>query len=226
MKITLWRVVLLMGLVCAPSAPAGIFGPSGDDTDEKKANVRKQRDELLTELYSSQPELKTKIQKAVGYATFKNLNLNLLLLATANGYGMVVDNKTGKETFMRMASLGGGVGAGVRDVRVVFIFHDAKVMSQFVEKGWQFGGEADASAKYKDTGIAAEQSGKANVSVKEGVNAGMSSDAAAGVNKDNKDRASAGTEGAMEIYEFTQSGVSLQATVAGTKFWKDGKLNQ
>ena len=84
----------------------------------------------------------------------------------------------------------------------------------------------DVAAKYKDTGIAAEQSGKANVSAKDGVNAGMSTDVAAGVTKENKDRASAATKGGMEIYEFTQSGVSLQATVAGTKYWKDGKLNQ
>lgn len=224
MKSSLLCILMLATFVYA--APAGILGPSGDDADEKKAAVRKDRDKMLGELYSSKPELKAKIQKAVGYATFKNVNVNLLLLATANGYGVVMDNKTGKETFMRMASLGGGIGAGVRDVRVVFIFYDAKVMTQFVEKGWQFGGEADASAKYKDTGVAAEQSGKANVSAKQGVNAGMSSDAAAGVNKANKDRASAATVGGMEIYEFTQSGVSLQATVAGTKYWKDGKLNQ
>jgi hypothetical protein len=30
----------------------------------------------------------------------------------------------------------------------------------------------------------------------------------------------------MEIYQFTESGVALQATVAGTKYWKDSKLNK
>jgi len=29
----------------------------------------------------------------------------------------------------------------------------------------------------------------------------------------------------MEIYQFTKSGIALQATVAGTKYWKDKKLN-
>jgi hypothetical protein len=111
-KRVLCFVLLVTALVCAPSAPGGILGPRGDDAEEKKVNVRKDRDKMLADLYSSNPELKAKIQGAVGYATFKNLNINLLLLATANGYGMVVENKTGKETFMRMASLGGGVGAG------------------------------------------------------------------------------------------------------------------
>jgi hypothetical protein len=30
----------------------------------------------------------------------------------------------------------------------------------------------------------------------------------------------------MEIYQFTQSGVALQATVAGTKYWQDSRLNR
>ena len=34
------------------------------------------------------------------------------------------------------------------------------------------------------------------------------------------------TPGGMEIYQFTESGVSLQATVQGTKYWKDSNLNQ
>jgi hypothetical protein len=29
----------------------------------------------------------------------------------------------------------------------------------------------------------------------------------------------------MEIYTFTEAGIALQATVAGTKYWKDDELN-
>src|SRR2546426_307490 len=83
-------------------------------------------------LFAANPEMKRIVKHAAGYATFSQVNVNLLLLATANGYGVVVDNKARKETFMRMGSLGGGVGAGVKEVRVVFVFHDAKVMKQFV----------------------------------------------------------------------------------------------
>jgi lipid-binding SYLF domain-containing protein len=221
------RLMLLAALVASQSAQAGLFGPKGDGPDEKKATVRQQRDEMLAELYSSKPALKETIQKAAGYATFKNVNVNLLLLATANGYGMAVDNKSGKETFMRMASLGGGVGAGVKDVRVIFIFHDPATMKQFVEEGWQFGGQADAAAKYKDTGVAGEQSAKANVSAKQGsVSGGASTDIAGGVSRNDSSATRLATKGGIEIYQFTQSGVALQATVSGTKYWKDGKLNE
>ena len=29
----------------------------------------------------------------------------------------------------------------------------------------------------------------------------------------------------MEIYQFTEAGIALQATIAGTKYWKDKNLN-
>src|SRR5512138_1725948 len=106
------KILFLIGLsfTLALESQAFLFGPKGDTIAEKKAGIRKQRDQLLTQLYSLQPRMKKALPKAAGYATFCQVNLNLLLLATANGYGMVVDNKTHQETFMRMGSLGGGVG--------------------------------------------------------------------------------------------------------------------
>jgi lipid-binding SYLF domain-containing protein len=214
-------------LLLSPSTQAGLFGPKGDSPDEQKVTVRQQRDEMLQTLYSSKPEMKARLKKAAGYATFNQKDVNLFLLASGTGYGVLVDHKTGKETFMRMASLGGGVGMGVKDLRVVFVFNDPKVMRQFVESGWQFGGKADAAAKYQDTGVSAEQTAKANVNFKEGtVAAGTSTDARAGTEKKDTSNLTASAGGPMEIYQFTESGVSLQATVAGTKYWKDSKLNQ
>jgi len=220
-------LMLGMALMLAASAQAWPFGPKGDSSAEKKANVRKQRAEMLAELYKGNPQLKKVIAGAAGYATFSQVNVNLLLLSTANGYGVVVDNKARKETFMRMASLGGGIGAGVKDVRLIFVFHDPQVMKQFVEEGWQFGGQADAAAKYKDTGASAEHNVKGSVSFRNGtVAAGGSSDARAGTQKSDATKAGLATRGGMEIYQFTESGVALQATVAGTKYWQDSELNK
>lgn len=220
-------MVLLLSLALVPEAGAFLFGPKGGNNAEKKANIRRQRDEMLTQLYTVNPAMKSVLKKADGYATFKQVNVNLLMLATANGYGMVVDNKTGKETFMRMGSLGGGVGAGVKDVRVIFVFHDPKVMKQFVEQGWQVGGQADVSAKYQDLGIAGEESLKAGVNYKDGtLAAGSSTDLVVKAAGQGSAGASAATRGGMEVYQFTESGVSLQATVVGTKYWQDSKLNK
>jgi lipid-binding SYLF domain-containing protein len=220
-------LTMTLAVALAASAQAWPFGPKGDSNAEKKANIRKQRDEMLAQLCATNPGMKKVIKQAAGYATFKQVNVNLLLLATANGYGVVVDNQARKETFMRMGSLGGGVGAGVKDVRVIFVFHDARVMKQFIEEGWQFGGQADAAAKYQDTGLSAEQNVKGSVSFHDGTIAtGSSTDVRAGTEKSDVSSAARAIRGGMEIYQFTESGVALQATVSGTKYWKDSKLNQ
>ena len=224
-RVTRWIAIVAIAFL-GTHLQAGLFGPSGDTTAEKRDTILKQRDQMLSELYAARPELKDKIKKAAGYATFNQKDINLFLLASGNGYGVLVDQKTGKPTFMRMASLGGGLGMGVKDLRVVFIFNDASIMRQFLESGWQFGGKADASAKVKDAGVSAEQNVKANVNFKEGaVSASSSADARAGTGTGDKKAAASASAGGMEIYQFTESGLSLQATVAGTKYWKDSKLN-
>ena len=189
--------VLLTCIVAALAIPIGadLFGPKGDSVEQKRAKVRKDRDEILAKLFAASPEAKEKIKNAVGYGTFNNKNLNLFLLSSGHGYGMVVD-KGGKEIFMAMGSLGGGFGAGAKDLSVVFIFKRADVMKKFIESGWQFGGEADAAAKAGDKGASISKEAAA--------------DTAANV---------------FEVYQMTDTGVALQATVAGTKYWKDKELN-
>jgi lipid-binding SYLF domain-containing protein len=192
------KQILLSVVLAAMAIPvsAGLFGAKGDNADEKRAAVRKDRDEILAKLYAAHPDAKEKIQKAAGYGTFNNKNMNLFLLSTGHGYGVVVD-KAGKETFMAMGSLGGGVGLGAKDLSVVFIFKNADVMKKFVDTGWQFGGEADATAKAGDKGGAAAKEAAADT----GANV-------------------------FEIYQMTDTGAALQATVAGTKYWKDKDLNK
>lgn len=192
------KTILLTLMVAAVAAPAvaGLFSAKGDSVEEKRAEVRKQRDEILAKLYAAHPEAKEKVQNAAGYGAFNNKNMNLFLLSTGHGYGMVVD-KSGKETFMAMGSLGGGVGIGAKDLSVVFIYKNADVLNKFIESGWQFGGEADAAAKAGDKGAAAAKEAGAD----------------AGGNL-------------FEIYQMTDTGVALQATVAGTKYWKDKDLNK
>jgi lipid-binding SYLF domain-containing protein len=188
-------LISIIGALVIPAA-AGLFGPGGESVDEKRAKVRKDRDEILAKLYASHPEAKGKIESAAGYGTFANMNLHLFVLSSGHGYGMITD-KSGKETFMSMGSLGGGLGIGGKQLSLVFIFKNADVMNKFIESGWQFGGEADATAKSGQQGAAAAKEG--------------------GVDKEGN---------LFEIYQMTDTGVALQATVAGTKYWKDKDLNK
>ena len=199
MRIPRLQHLMFALLVCAiaGTAFAGLTGPKGESNHEKRAAIRKERDEILAKLYKAHPEAKAKLEKAPGYATFNNKNLKIILISAGAGYGMVVDNHSGQETFMDMGTVGGGLGLGAKSLRAVFIFKDAGVMKKFVESGWQFGGEADAAARAADKGGSVAKEG--------GVDTGGN---------------------LFEIYQMTETGFALQATIAGTKYWKDKKLNE
>ena len=130
-------------------------GAKGDTPTEKKSVIQSEMDEALQEFYAAQPDGKEKIAKAAGYGYFSNVNVNVLLMSTENGYGVVHDNATGKDTYMKMAGAGVGLGLGVKDYRAVYIFNDPQVMKDFVEKGVTAGGSADAAAKTNTEGKAA-----------------------------------------------------------------------
>lgn len=193
MKTNLPIRLLCTCLLAALFAPAPLFAKA--DPDEKRAEVRKMRDTVLAELYQLHPEAKSKIKKAVGYAVFSNVGVNLIFASVAGGSGVVVKPGVFRdtETFMKMGSAGIGIGLGVKDFRAVFIFHEKDKLEAFIDKGWDFSGQADAAAK-----------------------------------SDNKGAALAGAATVIpgvEVYQITKNGLALQATLQGTKYWKDRDLN-
>jgi lipid-binding SYLF domain-containing protein len=73
-------------------------------------------------------------------------------VSTASGAGIATNNKTKQETFMKMISGGAGLGMGVKDFRVIFVFESDKAFNQFLESGWSGSGQADAAAKTATSG--------------------------------------------------------------------------
>ncbi len=193
MKIrSLLSSLLLTGMV------GGLFTSSlhaEADADTQRAEIRQMRDEVLQELFKLKPEVKSRLKKAEGYAVFSNVGVNLIFASFAGGKGIVVEHGffSDDETFMKMGSAGIGLGLGVKDFRAVFIFTDEDMLEKFVEKGWDFSGQADAAAKSNDKGGSVEASG----TILPG----------------------------MEVYQLTKNGIALQATIQGTKYWKDKELN-
>ena len=123
-----------------------------DDDQEKREKTRKMAGEVLKDLYKTEPSSKAAIEKAAGYAVFDNMGVHVLLLSTARGSGLAVNNQTKQETFMKMISAGGGLGIGVKDYNVVFVFETEKALAQFMDSGWSGSGEADAAAKAGEKG--------------------------------------------------------------------------
>ena len=183
------RKLFLLALVIGLSACASMGSGS---KEEKQQTILRMKDAALTELFATKPDTRQQINAAPGYAVFSNANVNVIFMAAGTGYGVVKNMDTGKHTYMNMAEGGVGLGLGVKDYRIVMVFHTEAAMNDFVEKGWTFGGNADAAAKASNKGASVE--GEAYY-------------------------------GDITVYTFTKSGLALQATVKGTKFWKDTELN-
>ena len=199
---------------------SGCAVPIGSTISDKQNYVRKMRDDTLAQLYSYNPALRAQIEQGAGFATFSNLNIYLGLLSTTQGYGIAVDNKTGDETYMRMTRFGAGLGAGLKDFRAVFVFKDPTTFQAFLDKGWEFGTEGEASIIAGGrTGLALGVQATAQTS---GFGAGARAQSGMGALAGGG-HVSGGS--GMKIYEITENGVVVQATVAGTKYSRDTELN-
>jgi lipid-binding SYLF domain-containing protein len=141
-------LVLALSVVMA----AAVVASPGDTPEERRQKIKKMAAQTLEELYKLQPASRESIRKAAGYAVFDNRGTNLGLVSTARGAGVAIDAKTKQGTFMKMVSAGAGLGMGVKDYRVVFVFETPKALADFVDSGWSGSGEADAAAKTGEAG--------------------------------------------------------------------------
>jgi lipid-binding SYLF domain-containing protein len=159
MKTTRARNIIAVALVCALAVAAH----ADDNKKEKKQNdIRTMAQDTLQRLYQAEPNAKSAVEGAAGYAVFSNLGVKILIAGSGNGQGIAVNNKSKNETFMKMLELQAGLGMGVKKFRVVFVFDNEKAFNSFVNSGWQFGGQATAAAKTGDKG--GSMAGAASVS--------------------------------------------------------------
>ncbi len=189
-------VLFVAGLVFS-SPTLAITHKEGPTPDEERAEIQQMREDTVAQLYDENPAAKDQIENSAGYAVFSNFGMNIFFLSTGNGKGIAHDNTSGKDTYMNMFSAGAGIGLGVKTFRGVFIFHSQQAFDNFVEKGWDFSGQADAEAT-------------TDADEKEELGAA--------------DSAASLVDG-VTVYQLTDKGLALQATLQGTKYWHDDDLN-
>ena len=174
----------------------------GDTASQQRASIQKMRNETLNKLYTLQPEARSDIQHAKGYAVFANNSSKILLFGFGSGYGVVRDKATGKDTYMKMAQGGAGLGMGIKQQRTVLVFHDKAALETFIRQGYMVGADANAAAKYDDKGIAPIAASTS----------GVASDTASLPSK-------------VNVYDLTEKGLAAQAMITGYKYWPDAALN-
>ena len=125
-----------------------------EEVQQERADIRKMAKETLARLYKLQPGAKKTISKSAGYGVFSNFGVKIFVAGSGKGKGIVFDNKTKKQTFMKMIELQAGLGIGIKKFKLVWVFENHKDVNEFINSGWELGAQTSAAAKVGDEGSA------------------------------------------------------------------------
>ena len=124
--------------------PAGV--PNEGRVIQARHQVREMAQDALALLYEINPVARLGVERAVGYAVFSTFGVKLFFAGGTTGKGVVVNNHTGRQTFMKMVQVQGGLGFGVNKNRLIFVFTTEQALRSFIDQGWEFGAQANLSA--------------------------------------------------------------------------------
>jgi lipid-binding SYLF domain-containing protein len=140
--------------------PAGT--PNESRIIQGRVQVREMAQDALSTLYEVAPGTRRVIDRAAGYAVFSTFGVKLFFAGGTTGKGVVINQRTHRQTFMKMVQVQGGLGFGVNQNRLIFVFTNEQALRKFIDQGWEFGGQANLSAMASGQG--AQFSGAAAVS--------------------------------------------------------------
>ena len=182
-------IAALCLVVWAGQLPAQDASWEDLDKQAKQAKIDETAKESLDEVFKASEHAKSLYDNSYGWAAFDNLKI-AWGFSGGGGNGVAVNKKTGARTYMKVGTVGVGLGLGAQKYQVVFLFQDEQTFSNFVDKGWQADATAQATA------------GTAGVGGQTGFVNGIA------------------------IYQITDKGLMASADIAGTKYWKNKKLNK
>ena len=139
---------MLLALACS----LAIVAHAADDKAKEQQEVRKMAHDTLQRLYKAKPEVKGAVEGAAGYAVFSNTGMKIFMFGSGKGEGIAVNNKSKAETFMKVVELQAGLGFGVKKFSVIFVFDNEEALNNFVNSGWEFGGQTTAAATTGEKG--------------------------------------------------------------------------
>ncbi len=153
------------------------------------------RDQTLEDLYKLRPYARAEIMGAKGYAVFTSFNVNVVFASMSGGRGILHENGLLGGKDIYMRMAQGGLGLGLG-------VKDFRAVFIFDNKEvldrFQSGSwslGAEADAAVKGGGEGASTSGAITVAP------------------------------GLRVYQLTENGLALQATIHGTKYWRDAFVN-
>lgn len=177
------------------TATNGATTLSPAEVAKQRKEILAMRDATLKRLYKVKPAVRNEIAKAEGYAVFDANQANVILLVAGSGEGVLVDNATGQNTFMKMKRLGTGPGIGFKKYKQIMVFKSRKLVDTFKTVGADVTASSDATLKLSE-----HNEGK-------GVDGVVSLDPM------------------VSVYQITDKGALLQANWGGMAYLPNSDLN-
>lgn len=135
-------LAIAFGIFVASTAPVN----AADTKRQQRAEILQTSQATLKKLYRANPSARGAIKSAAGYATFRNFGMKLFFAGGGSGSGVAIDNATKKPVFMKMVEVQAGIGLGIKKFSVIFVFETTSALEDFINSGWEFGGQATAAA--------------------------------------------------------------------------------
>lgn len=141
MKFPSRLIILTLTLLLALSVTA--FAKSAA---QQRAEIQDLHVQALEHLYDVTPNAHDTISSAYGYATLSATGSQLGLLGSAHGRGLAVNNHTGEQLYLKMESYQLGIGLGVKEYDLIFVFGTKEAWDSFISGKFKVGGEAEVAA--------------------------------------------------------------------------------
>ena len=113
---------------------------------ERQDELTRMADETVLRLEEKNPGLKQKMESGLGHLVVDIKVVKVPVLGAGSGQGVVVENATGKRTYVKVSRIEIGGGWGARNYKVLLTFSDPKQMKKAQSGTWiyQLGAEASA----------------------------------------------------------------------------------
>ncbi len=131
--LALWVLVILAQGAAAAS------GPTSTELDAMGTAA-------ISRLTGERPELEEKVAASAGYSVIAVAAAKVPGVGAGQGYGVVVDQRDGSRSYLKVSQIEVGAGLGGKKAKFVILFREASVLERMKTGGWRYESGADVSA--------------------------------------------------------------------------------
>jgi lipid-binding SYLF domain-containing protein len=138
------RLAITAALLCLSTA--SVWARDDAAILQSRLEIREAAQDALSTLYEFQPAARHASEHAAGHAVFSTFGIKLLFAGGQQGKGVVINNRTHRQTLMKMVGLQAGLGLGVAKTRLIFVFDTVNSLQSFINQVWDFGASGSLAA--------------------------------------------------------------------------------